>query len=363
MKILIINKHILDSLGGSEIQCDIIARELQKKGHDILYFAINGKRKGYNTSYKIIPRFLSEKTISKVCKQFKPDIIYWRYNKNHLLKILKEIKKYNIPIVFSVSHISDVKRWHVREKIKINSIKNIKSTILTLRQSVINFYNHRAFNYVDGLISLNSNYLNIAPVARQIFIPNSSVEDKTIPFSWPKNFCVWVANIKPRKNPEKFVELAYKLNYSKIDFLMIGEMQSDKYNWIYDSKHTPSNFYYLGPKSIEEVNGILKESLFLVHTCEPEGFSNNFIQAWIQSKPVISLYFDPCGYISQKKIGYVSRNMNKFVKDTIELVENEKLRNEIGNRAKKFAQENFSPEKNISLLESFLKQVRLKYYK
>jgi len=358
-KILIVNKHKLDTLGGSEIQCDIIARELQEKGYNVLYFAVNGKRKEYNTSYKVTPRVLSNEAISEVCEQFSPDIVYWRYNKNHLLKSVKTIKKYDIPVVFSVSHISDVKRWHVRERIRINSIKNIKSAIFTLRQSVINFYNHRAFKYVDGLVSLNSDYLNIAPVANQIFIPNSSMEIKAIPFSWPRKFCIWVANIKSRKNPEKFVELARKLKHIEIDFLMIGEMQSDRYIWICDSKQTPKNFHYLGPKLLEEVNGILKESLFLVHTCEPEGFSNNFIQAWLQGKPTISLYFDPCGYISGKNLGYISGTIEQLVEDVMKLVKDEDLRNKMGQKAEKFAQENFSPQKNVFLLESFLNKLYL----
>jgi hypothetical protein len=42
MKILIINQHISDALGGSEMQCDLIAHGLTNLGHQVIYGFITG---------------------------------------------------------------------------------------------------------------------------------------------------------------------------------------------------------------------------------------------------------------------------------------------------------------------------------
>lgn len=356
MKILIVNTHLFDAVGGSEVQCEIIARGLQARGHEVLYFAVKGKKhppRQYHTSYAVWPSALTPEALKEALRDFKPDIVYWRSNKKHLLESARIIKEFDTPIVFAASHISDVKHWHVREKILVNSIRNLKSALFTLRQTIRNQYNHRALRIIDGLVVNNADFLHISDVSRQVFIPNSA-EDKVVPFSWPRPFCVWVSQIKGRKNPEQYVELARRMQDSGIDFLMVGAIQAPKYEWIQNSNRTPKNFYYLGAKSLEEVNGILKESLFLVHTCEPEGFPNVFIQTWMQGKPVVSLYFDPCGYIEDKALGFVSGGMGAFARDAETLLHDANRRIAIGERARMFAGDMFDPEKNTGILERFL---------
>ena len=54
MNVLIINQHISDVLGGSEIQCNNLALGLQKRGHSIVYAATGRKRKeNYKCEYPL----------------------------------------------------------------------------------------------------------------------------------------------------------------------------------------------------------------------------------------------------------------------------------------------------------------------
>ena len=172
-------------------------------------------------------------------------------------------------------------------------------------------------------------------------------------FEWKRPYVLWVANLKFHKNPEKFVELAEHFEESGVDFLMVGKIQDNRYAYLQSSENLPRNLYYLGPKSLEEVNGMLKSSLFLVHTCDPEGFGNNFIQAWLQAKPTISLYFDPESIIYNNRLGFVSGSLEQMAKDVKKLIKNEQLRIEIGQRAKNFAQQHFDPEPNVRKLDRF----------
>ena len=138
---------------------------------------------------------------------------------------------------------------------------------------------------------------------------------------------------------------------------MVGKIQDSSYSFINDKYNLPGNFFYLGEKQLEEVNSIIKSSLFLISTCSPEGFSNNFIQAWMLGKPTITLFFDPDGLIEKYNIGYLSKTFNNMCTDTNSLIENETVRLEMGNQARRLAFVLFNPEKNIKKFIEFFKDV------
>lgn len=357
MKILIINKHYKDALGGSEIQCDIIARHLTKFGHEIFYLALGGEKKIYNTSYKVIPcKNFNVNKLNQVLDNVKPDIVYWRYNRRKLFESSRLIKSKNIKIVFSISSNRDIKPWNWQLKnedlkpgISLKRINNFKKTI---KKALIGYKNYLGYYWVDGVISLNSQYEGKVPVKKQITVHNSMGQVKEV-FEWPRPYIVWVANIKEIKNPGLFIDLSKALQDTKVDFLMIGKIQDKKYEFLLDTDSTPSNFFYLGKKPVSFVNGVLENSLFLVHTCNPEGFGNNFIQAWLLGKPTISAFFDPDNLIANKELGLISGNYQQLVKDTEKLIKNKKLRLEMGMNAKEYALAHHDPAINTRKIENF----------
>jgi len=133
---------------------------------------------------------------------------------------------------------------------------------------------------------------------------------------------------------------------------MVGEVQNNRYNYIKNPDNLPKNLHYLGSKSVEEVNGMIQESLFLIHTCDPEGFGDVFIQAWNSGKPTVSLYFDPDNLIESNQVGMVSGNMASFRKDVENLATNKDLRIKLGREAERLASEKFDPQSNIKKLEN-----------
>ncbi len=214
--------------------------------------------------------------------------------------------------------------------------------------------NHVGFKWVNAVTVLNENYLNRLPVQKQAYIPNSMLPEK-VEFSWDMPFVFWVANFKAQKRPELCIELAKSLEDLDYDLIMVGGIQDQSYNYFQSADNLPANLHYLGPKTVEEVNGILFKSTCMVHTCKPEGFGNNFIQAWLQGKPVVSYEFDPGGLIESKGLGFVSEaNMDKFVTDTIRLISDRSLNKEMGAKAKSYAYTHFHPETNVRKLEQFM---------
>jgi glycosyltransferase involved in cell wall biosynthesis len=323
---------------------------------------VKARKASYDRDYDCIPidsPFLVH--LNRVLKSTRPDVVYWRYDKHHLLPAVLLVHHYHAAFVFAISHLSNTKRWIASGtkvfKFNFNRKQNIiKTSLRAIRRPLISALNYNGFYFIDVVVCLNDDLVNKLPVKRQVKIYNSMFS-KYIPFEWSKPYIVWVASIKTSKNPEKFIELAARFQEKNMDFLMVGRIANPKYNYILNDSTGPSNFHYLGEKKPGEVNGILKSSLFLVHTCNPEGFPNNFVQAWLQGKPTISLYYDPEGVITNNQIGFLSGRMEKMVEDVDRLITDETLRNAMGKRAQEFAAKRFSPETNARKLESLLLSV------
>jgi glycosyltransferase involved in cell wall biosynthesis len=136
---------------------------------------------------------------------------------------------------------------------------------------------------------------------------------------------------------------------------MVGKIQDLNYSYFEKNNTLPVNLHYLGAKTINEVNGLLKNSICLIHTCKPEGFGNNFIQAWLQAKPTISLEFDPGDLIRNYNLGFVSDNsIEKFIEDIKIIIKDESLRKYKGDNAKRYADQHHHPEKNAQKLAKFI---------
>lgn len=348
MKITIVNRHRDDTLGGSELQCDFIAKELINRGYQVSYVAPGGRENTYNNTYKVLPCKLSSNAIVDQVEKTNPDIIYWRFNKNYFYNSVKKFSKKKRKIIFAASSAYDVKWYLYKQSVSIR--RNIKRFIPSIKEQLGMFY-------VDAVVVNNESYLNKLPVQNQKFIPNGMIET-SIEFKWDKPYVAWIANIKRIKRPELFIELAAKFKRDGIDFIMVGDIQEDEYLWMNEKENLPSNLHYLGAKSLEEVNGILKNSMVHVHTCLDEGFPNVFIQAWILGIPSVSYGFDPSNYITEHELGYsANEDMEQFLKHIEHLIYNHKKRDRFGRNAKKFAKEMFQIKNSVSKLEELFQEL------
>lgn len=353
MRILIINEHVKDKLGGSEIQCDLIANELQKLGHEVHYLAVKGSG-SYSSSYNVHPLDLNDEVnLRRLIGSIKPDIIYWRYNRKFFYSSVKRFKSFGIPVIFSVSHEYDVTKFRSDLLRPSGSFKN---TLRNWRNFIWNLKQFRGFENVDGISNQCREFMGKLGIEREIYFPNSVLKGSA-PFEWDRPFCLWASSIKKRKNPEDFIKLASELQHENVDFLMVGEIQDAAYNYLQNPDSTPPNLHYLGVKSYREVNGMLEKALMLIHTCNPEGFPNNFVQAWAFGKPVVSLYYDPDGIIESKNLGSFSKTFDRFKKDVESWLHNAPLREEAGARAKEFSETMFDPAKNVKKLETFMVEI------
>ncbi len=356
MKILIVNHHPLDAVGGSEIQCDLIARHLVQLGHQVVYFAMNGRQEHYDASYTVERGTLERGRLRAALLKHQPDIVYWRFNRRKLLPSVLTCKRLHIPFVFSVAAGTDLMKWSHRSKFWERPFSHKVKRFYPFFQHICSTRLHYwGYYFVDGVIAQLEQQTGILPVKRQVVIHNS-VDRTASPFHWEKPFVVWIGAFKQVKNPDLFLELARHFEDSGIDFLMMGKMMKE-YEPLINSPDCPTNLHYLGIRPFQDVNGILRRSLFLVQTSDIEGFPNVMIQAWAQGKPTISLYYDPDNMIRENRLGFLSGSFERLITDTKILLENQTRRDHMGQRAEQFARIHFSPERNIPKFEAFFQKI------
>jgi glycosyltransferase involved in cell wall biosynthesis len=170
---------------------------------------------------------------------------------------------------------------------------------------------------------------------------------------------VWIANIKPLKKPEVFVDLAARLQtITGAEFIMIGRPAAARYQRCLEARIAKvRGLTYRGEQTHEEINRVLAESHVLVNTSEYEGFPNTFIQAWLHEVPVVSLYVDPDDVLTRQGLGFRSGSLDKLVQDTRRLIEDSDLRMRIGARAKAYALAHHSLTKNLDQMAEFFARI------
>ena len=168
---------------------------------------------------------------------------------------------------------------------------------------------------------------------------------------------LWIANLKPLKNPSAFVRLARRFTARKdVRFVMVGDKMDDS-PWTLDQlaeiAATP-NLEYLGALSQADVNALLEQTDLLVNTSDYEGFSNTFIQAWMRRVPVVSLRVDPDRLLSRGGLGAVTGTEESLFGCVAVLLDDPEKCAAIGARARRYALGHHA-EGNIETLARLLK--------
>ena len=337
-------------IGGAELQQVLLAKELVKANADVTFVVFDHHQKSPS------PEIINGIRIIKSYPVDTPSGI--RFSK--LYFVWKALDQANADIYFL--------RWGLAGITSFYSFfKNKKFIYSVASDSAIDrkLANPKFYNYYLNKLDIKRADVVIAQTIRQqevlmrkirresILIKSMHILPDGKPQKNAPSTILWVSTIRRIKQPELFLKLAKELPVYR--FQMVGPPTWDSPEYSKEIQRLASeipNLEFIGFVPYYEINLYFDRASIFVNTSSFEGFPNTFLQAWARYTPVISLNVDPDGTICKYKLGFHSKRFEQMVEDVKLLLNDERLREEMGMNGRKYVER-----------EHDVKHIRQKYAK
>lgn len=365
MRIAIVNQHPRDVTGGSELQCDLIARGLVGRGHAVRYVAASPDGTAASLDqlegmpYGTVRVTRNTAGIVAACLGHAADVVYWRMNRPGLAGVAQGLAVHGVPVVLATAHADDVSPWPIWD---VPYRSGVRGVLAGARRAVTHRATWPALRHVAGIAAQRQDFLGRAPVRSQRLVRNvfaaSLLDDGVVGqrWEWPRPYVVWVGNVKSRKRPEELLPLAVPLAQIGVDLIVIGAITDARYAAMFAAGATGSNVHPIGERPLSEVLMVVAGARALVVTAREEGFSNVLVQAWWEGTPVISLGYDPDGLIARHGLGVVCGERRAEFCGAV--AASARSDDDSGRaRIADFARSTFALDKNLEALEALFRDV------
>lgn len=352
-------------MGGAEVQIKYLVYFLLEKNVQVHYvYEDKGIAIGCDIHENLIlhplPRirlskrfgnrwFLYQKKINNILNEIKPDGIYTRFFSSWSGFASEYALKHSMPHIWAIA--SD------------NDLKVLEQTVSFIKplDVIENKFVKKAFKQASYIIVQNkwqeielqkkhtrsAVYLKqAAPIIDQKY-PQKSLETLEV---------VWIANMKPLKRPDLFIDIVKHFKWAEdINFKMIGRMAPKYRELIEGEEISNSAFEYLGELSNTEVNDMLLKTDVLVNTSDYEGFSNTFIQAWLRKNIVISMNSNPDDILTTYEVGFLCSTLDQMIEKVTFLKNNKSVLRTMQDVAVNYASKEHNLEHNLNAIANLLK--------
>lgn len=360
MRVAVINQHPADVVGGSELQCDLFARGLARRGHLVRYVAV--RPEGWDepaaavadeAPYELVRVSADAQEIVTACARSGADVAYWRFNRALLRDVGVGLRREGIALVFATAHMDDVSRWPVRPFPRTGPLRDRASE---LRARVRERSTWSGFSLVTAIASQRHDFLGRAPVQRQRLVRNLMPE-AVADFRWPRPYVAWVGSVQQRKRPELLPRIAEAVEPYGIDVLFAGQLRDQRFAGLVRPPEGRENLHHLGILDQATTVGLLAGARLLAVTADEEGFANVLIQAWWAGTPTVSLSHDPDRLIGREDLGRAcGGDVGLFLRSVGDLIrEDDDARAARAQRIRTFARAEFDAERTLSALETLLR--------
>lgn len=341
MTVLFITGYFPFQQGGAEYQALFLAQHLQKHADVSFIYRDHWNKKsvlhenGF-TLYPISPIKIKQiskpyifeyRQLNRILYKSRPSFIYVRGLSAYAGIAARYAKYNNCKLIWHIAHDKDL------QPLKFRLSKNILFEIADKKAAE---YGIKNADYIISQTAYQAKLLEATYKRKCNFVLGNwhplpedcrKMEDRIK--------ILWIANWKAIKQPEIFIQLAKRLLPDpNLSFSMIG--RTGKYSSL-ANQATQYGINVMGEISNNRVNQLLAKSHILVNTSKQEGFSNTFIQAWMNRVPVVSFQVDPDDVLKKEGLGYCSGNFEQLVQDTKKLLTDSHLRGEMGHRARCYA--------------------------
>ena len=153
---------------------------------------------------------------------------------------------------------------------------------------------------------------------------------------------LWLSNLRSLKRPELALELARQL--PDVKFTVAGGPMPGGQTYFDDVAAAAArlpNVTMLGAVRYAETGALIDRAKIFLNTSSIEGFPNTFLQSWIRGVPVVS-FFDPDGLVNRLQLGRIARTIDEMREAVRGLVDIPAYRDNIGRRAREYAQREYT---------------------
>ena len=345
----VMETHYDYAIGGAELQVKYILDYLAGLGRFDLYYICRTNRVDLDENYKIyrvngintkIPLFRDFFRVQTALNKIKPDIVYQRVGNAYTGMAAYYCRLNSAKMIWHISHEKEL--LPVKHILKLTTYRGIIDKRL-LEYGIRNTYaiigqTRKQDELLQNRYNRSCNLIvsNFHP------IPEGKITKKDSPLR-----IIWIANLKPIKRPEIFLDLVRRIPNKTVEFIMVGRNGSTTWHHnLMEKINATPNLTYLGEQPFSEVNKLLESVHLFISTSRMEGFPNTFIQAWMRKLPVISLEVDPDNIIKNYGIGYLAGSVDELTEHTIRLMNKREERETMGEKAQITALQLF-PMSNI----------------
>ncbi len=357
--------HILENRGGgAEVQAWLLARELARRKYDISYIcqSVKGKEGLFElidgvkvkwVKYAHHFRWTNGWEYYRALREINPDLIIQRMSSFITGVIGFYARRHKKKFVWICTDNQSPKRWmFMNNQLEINRAKRInpiKSIIFLFNALIYDLSRHYGMKRVDHAFVQNEVQRKLLKeqfrLDSELMISGHEIPQTRMQTEkrLKNKIVLWVADLSPKKRPEKFIELARIAQNSQFRFIMIGGKEDSSYiKSLFGSK--PDNLTWLGRLPFEEVLSWFDKAFFFVNTSisDAEGFPNTYVQAWLRGVPVVTLSVDPDGVIQKFGLGYLAQNVQAIFDYINHLAADRDEYAEIADRILRYAQEKHS---------------------
>ena len=349
---IVIPAHWTWRMGGSQQQAMLLIERLAMR-HDvsIRYFAARtGDRSNFDdhelVSVAVVDKlhrygfFWDYFKLSEELGRFDPDVIYQRVGCAFTGIAARFARRRGIPLV-----------WHIASDSSCLPSGPIWPKVRRPHSLIESWLAGHGPRFADLIVAQTSNQADLLHSNHRrkpdYIIPNfQPVPPATNKSSVQMQIC-WIANLKELKRPELFVRLAEILSdQADCRFIMVGApygvaAQQNKFE---ARVRRCANLDYLGQLNTRQVGEILAKTHIAVNTSRWEGFSNVFIEAWLNSAPVLTLGIDPDGVFQTEELGYCCASVEEMAQRIREFASDRVKLQAVGELCRKYAIERHSLE-------------------
>ena len=339
----LLKDHEVLSQGGAEAQLKMLGFELARRGFDIHYIVDdygqhNHDQVGDMYIHKCALKYMGGSNLYIIPAWAKLFFILLKINADiHLIKIPRDL----------LLPLGIYKLLMKKKLIFIGQMDRDVNPGLLKKENFFSYIFYRlGLMFVDHIVAQNERqkkgFLVFSNKQATIIKSFQTLPDKKK--LTKKNYILWVGSNFFKKQPEKFLKLAWSLPQYQFKMIMSTTPQNMDDRPIREEAKLISNLEYLGFVPFGKISKYFQNASLFISTSLQEGFPNTFLQSWQYGTPVISLNIDPDGVIKNYQLGRKSKTITKLRENVIELMENKELRKALAANSKEYVRNHHSQD-------------------